>query len=65
MIVLGEGHLLRVVKEYLAYYHGSRTHLVLGNDAPEPRAVQSRDVGPVAGAPVPGGLHLRYYRKAA
>lgn len=65
VIVLGEGHLRRVLKEYLAYYHGSRTHLGLGKDAPEPRAVQYPDVGPVASKPVLGGLHHRYYREAA
>lgn len=65
VIVLGEGHLRRVLKEYLAYYHGARTHLGLGKDSPVPRAVQSRDVGPVAREPVLGGLHHRYYRKAA
>ena len=47
MIVLGEGHLRRVLKEYLAYYHGSRTHLGLGKDAPESRAIQTRDIGPM------------------
>jgi transposase InsO family protein len=35
VIVLGEGHLWRVLKEYLAYYHGSRAHLGLEKDAPE------------------------------
>jgi putative transposase len=38
VIVLSERHLPRVLKEYLAYYHESRTHLGLGKDAPEPRA---------------------------
>ena len=27
MIVLSEKHLLRVLREYVRYYHGSRTHL--------------------------------------
>ena len=30
VIVLDEKHLRRVLKEYLAYYHESRTHLGLG-----------------------------------
>jgi len=58
-------HLRRVLKEYLAYYHGSRTHLGLEKDAPEPRAVQPQDIGPVASKPVLGGLHHRYCRDAA
>jgi transposase InsO family protein len=65
VIVLGEKHLRRVLKEYLSYYHVSRTHLGLEKDAPEPRAVQAREVGPVASEAVLGGLHHRYYREAA
>jgi len=65
VIVLNTGHLRRLLKEYLAYYHGSRTHLGLEKDTPKPRAVQTRDVGPVVGEPVLGGLHHRYYRDAA
>jgi len=65
VIVLGEKHLRQVLKEYLAYYHESRTHLGLEKDAPEPRAVQARDIGPVSRQPVLGGLHHRYYREAA
>ena len=65
VIVLGERHLRRVLKEYLVYYHGSRTHLGLEKDAPEPRAVMNQDIGPVTSKPVLGGLHHRYYRDAA
>jgi len=65
VIVLSERHLRRVLKEYLAYYHGSRTHLGLEKDAPEPRAVQAQDAGPVTSESVLGGLHHRYYREAA
>ena len=65
VIVMGERHLRRVLKEYLAYYHKDRTHLGLDKDAPEPRTVQTQDVGPVASEPVLGGLHHRYYREAA
>ena len=65
VIVLGERHLRRVLKEYLAYYHRSRTHLGLEKETPVPRAIQAPDVGPVASEPVLGGLHHRYYREAA
>jgi putative transposase len=65
MVVFGERHLRRVLREYVAYYHGSRTHLGLGKDAPEPRAIQARDAGAVVSAPVLGGLHHRYWRQAA
>ena len=40
VIVLGERHLRRILTAYLAYYNESRTHLSLGKDAPETRAVQ-------------------------
>ena len=65
MIVLNENHLRRVLKEYLAYYHTSRTHLGLDKDAPLPRPAQDRCVGPVTSEPILGGLHHRYYREAA
>ena len=42
-----------------------RTHLGLEKDAPETRAVQATEVGPVVSEPVLGGLHHRYYRQAA
>jgi len=40
VIVLGEGHLRKILKSSLAYYHRSRTHLGQGKETPEPRAVQ-------------------------
>src|SRR5438445_6092718 len=39
VIVLNEGYLLRRLRSYLRYCHGSRTHLALEKDAPEPRGV--------------------------
>jgi len=43
VIVLGEKHLRRVLKDYLAYYHDSRTHLGLDKDAPASRPIQYPD----------------------
>ena len=65
VIVLGEGHLRRILKGYLEYYHGSRTHLGLGKDTPEPRAVQPPEMGEIVALPQVGGLHHRYERRAA
>jgi len=65
VIVLGEGHLRRILKSYLAYYHRSRTHLGLGKDNPEPRAVQPPELGDIIEVPQVGGLHHRYERRAA
>jgi transposase InsO family protein len=65
VIVLGEGHLRRIVRNFLSYYHGARTHLALDKDAPEPRSVQASAHGRVIEFPEVGGLHHRYERRAA
>ena len=65
VIVLKERHLKRVLKEYLGYYHESRTHLGLEKDPPESRPIQSQDVVPVAREDILGGFHHRYWREAA
>jgi transposase InsO family protein len=63
VVVLNERHLRRLLKKYLTYYHGSRTHLGLGKDAPEPRAVMSQ--GKIIAISQVGRLHHRYERRAA
>ncbi len=65
VIVLGERHLLRLMKEYVAYYNESRTHLSLGKDSPSGREVQGPELGEVVAFPQVGGLHHRYERCAA
>ena len=65
VIVVGEQHLRRILRKYLEYYHGSRTHLALDKDAPEPREPESIDSGKVFVRPLVGGLHHRYTRRAA
>src|SRR3989441_1507652 len=65
VIVLNEGHLRRRLHSYLRYYHRSRTHLGLEKDAPEPRAVERPEQGRVVALPQVGGLHHRYFRRAA
>ena len=65
VIVLNEGHLLRRLRSYLRYYHGSRTHLALEKDAPEPRAIELPERGRVVALPRVGGPHHRYVRRAA
>ena len=65
VIVLNEHHLRRVLRGYLRYFHGSRTHLALGKDAPAPRKVESPDMGRIVAFPEVGGLHHRYTRRAA
>jgi transposase InsO family protein len=65
VIVVGEQHVRRILRKYLEYYHGSRTHLALGKDAPEFRTPESPDGGKVIALPMVGGLHHRYTRRAA
>jgi len=65
VIVLNEGHLRRRLRSFLRYYHGSRMHLAFEKDAPEPRAVEPPEQGPVVALPQVGGLHHRYVRRAA
>jgi putative transposase len=65
VIVINEGHLKRILTEYLEYYHRSRTHLSLDRNAPLPRDVEPPERGPVRAIPQVGGLHHRYARSAA
>jgi transposase InsO family protein len=64
LIVLNERHLKKILTEYLAYYHGSRTHLSLEQNAPDPQAVEPSERGPIRSVPILGGLHHRYTRCA-
>ncbi|MCY7280503.1 MAG: integrase core domain-containing protein [Sphingomonas bacterium] len=61
LIVVNARHLRRVLKTYVDYYNNDRTHLGLGKDSPNFRAVES--VGEIISQPVLGGLHRRYRRK--
>jgi putative transposase len=66
MIVMNEQHLRRLLRRYVSeYYHPCRTHLSLGKDAPEPRAVETPERGRVVEFPLVGGLHHRYSGRAA
>ena len=60
MIVLGEAHLRCILKAYISYYNGARTHLSLKKDAPIPRSIER--VGRISSIPVLGGLHHQYCR---
>ncbi|WP_085440342.1 integrase core domain-containing protein [Magnetofaba australis] len=65
VIVFNEAHLRQKLGEYVAYYHGSRTHLGLSKDCPVHRDIQPKEAGSVVAFPVLGGLHHRYERVAA
>src|SRR6195256_2544036 len=60
IIVLGEEHLRRILKNYAAYYNGVRTHRSLQKDAPVSRRVQRS--GAINSHAILGGLHHQYVR---
>ena len=68
VIILGQSHLRRLLREHAAYHHDDRTHCGLGKQTPTHRIVQgkpSADAKLIAVPPV-GGLHHRYeWRDAA
>ena len=65
VIIVGENHLRRILRDYLVYYHSCRTHVSLEKDSPTPRKVESLDQGKIVEFPMVGGLHHRYSRLAA
>src|SRR3981081_3955593 len=60
IIVLGEGHLRWILKNYANYYNGVRTHRSLNKDAPVSRQVQR--TGVIISRAILGGLHRQYVR---
>src|SRR5580693_871380 len=64
-IVLGEHHLRRILREYVAYYNRDRPHMSLGGDAPIGRDVELPSIGRIIAIPRLRGLHHRYARIAA
>jgi hypothetical protein len=64
VLVLGEAHLRRVLREYFAYYHDSRPHQSLDGNAPRPREIEPPSQGRIVAEPQVGGLHHRYRRAA-
>jgi putative transposase len=65
VIVFSEAGLSRHLRNFADYYHGSRTHLGLQKDTPEPRPVQGPEAGRIVAIPKLGDLHHRYERRAA
>jgi len=65
ILVLGERHLRRVLREYVAYFNGARPHQGLGQAIPAPSPWKTRSgEGPICAVPVLGGLHHTYQRAA-
>jgi len=68
IIARNEGHLRRVLQDYVNYHQNDRLHDSLAKDAPNPRVVEQRlsvNAKVVSMARL-GGLHHRYgWREAA
>jgi transposase InsO family protein len=65
VLVLGERHLARVLREYVAYFNRARPHQGLGQATPEPSlGTPGEDEGPIFARAVLGGLHHTYQRAA-
>jgi putative transposase len=66
VVVFHDRHLLRLLRDYIAYHHNDRTHLGLAKATPTNRPPQSRPVGgaEVVALPRLGGLHHRYEWRA-
>jgi transposase InsO family protein len=64
LLIVGEGHLRRVLTEYTAHYNAARPHQGLDQRCPAPPAVAT-SFGPVYRRAVVGGLINEYYREAA
>jgi transposase InsO family protein len=69
VVIFDDRHLLRLLRDYVAYHHDDRTHLGLAKATPAGRPCQTRPVGEaqVIALPRLGGLHLhhRYEWRAA
>jgi len=66
VLVLGEGQLRRVLREYVAYFNTARPHQGIGQAIPSAfgPASPARPAGPIVSIPVLGGLHHDYRRAA-
>ena len=67
LLLLGEAHLRRALREYVAYFNQSRPHQGRGQRVPVPSGppAQGRhDASDVIASPVLGGLHHTYRRAA-
>ena len=64
LLIVGEGHLRRVLSAYVAYYNQARPHQGLGQRTPL-ASTEPAGQGPIKRWELLGGLLREYYREAA
>lgn len=66
MLILGESHLYRVIKEYVKYFNQARPHQGIEQEIPEGNLSERKDErkGKIIVFPVLDGLHHDYRRVA-
>jgi len=64
LLILGEGHLHRVLTTYIGYYNHARPHQGIAQQCPVPSANEVR-AGPIERRDILGGVLHDYYRRAA
>ncbi len=64
LLVLGEAHLRRILKDYVVYFNRDRPHQGLRQGVPDPPELDGIPPGIVHATPVLGGLHHSYRRVA-
>jgi len=64
VVVMNEGHLRRILREYFTYYNRARAHLSLDRNSPVPRRVFRAQEGKIVAKPYLGALHHCYTRAA-
>ena len=65
ILVLGERHLERILKEYVRHYNKERPHRGLSLETPEPKPTLNRANGEIVRVNRLGGLLHEYHRIAA
>src|SRR5262245_29208278 len=64
LIIIGEDHLRRNLRDYIDYYHNSRTHQAVERKSLTSPEIEPHSKGRIISIPQVGGLR-HYYRQAA
>jgi putative transposase len=64
-LILNEGHLSKVIKEYIEYYNLQRPHQGIGQLTPVKSGTKVETGGKIVALPILGGLHHYYEKRIA